>query len=356
MAEINLGFNFTNDTVKSIKEYNRSSKSVNRITSVYGSDKEHHHLSARPLYRFPDNATLDNLISYAAKLKEIGVRFWYTSNAISVGPKKDFDFGELENLTYQLSHAGIGMIVADTLLLELISKCAYKPRVELSTIMRLESPRQMIALKEQYPFIEKMVMHISYNRSFYLLKQFVKAGNHCGVTIELLTNEACGTGYSQGATPCIHRDSCYKCHGSNVTLQDAKEFKQYPFNKCIGERYKSQSSWLNLFWILPEQFKCYEAIGINNFKLTGRTASQHFIDFILPKYVNGKFDGNLLHIWKSIESINGKVAELPSNLDVIDTNKLKNFLAPFVDGEIECHSRLCGIDCNYCEMFYAYII
>ena len=350
MSNINLGFNFSTDTIHKIEALNKVA--VNKVTSVYGSDREHHKLSARPLYRFPEVATYSNLFAYAKKLKDINVDFWYTSNAITVGPKSEFDMVMLNKLTSDLFRHGIGMIVADSLLLELIAKCDYQPKVELSTIMRIESPRQLIAYKEQYPFITKMVMHISYNRSFYLLKQFVKAADSCGIEIELLTNEACGTGYSNGATPCIHRDSCYHCHGSNETLEDAKKFKQYPFNKCIGERYKDESSWINLFWILPEHFHYYENIGIKHFKLTGRTATQHFIDYILPKYTNGKFDGNLKHIWKSIESINGKAAELPNNLGYIDTNKLTDFLEPFVSEEIECHSRLCGIDCNYCKDVY----
>ena len=354
MANLNVGFNFEIESYLKILSLNAAGHK-NKVTSVYCSDNEHSEYSARPLYRFPEGADMERLLDANEAFLVNDITMWYTSNAITVGKKADFDIDKFRKLANTLWEAGIGMIIADTFLLEVLSSFKYQPRVELSTIMRIESPRQLIALKQQYPFITKCVMHISYNRSFMLLKQFIAAGKHCGIDIEVLTNELCGTGYetpkSGGASACIHRDSCYNCHAVNKTLEDAKAYKGYPFNRCIGNRYGGDISWLMLQWILPEDMQVYEDIGVTSFKVTGRTATSDFLDTVLTKYVKGRFDGNLLHLWKSISSINRDKEEL-DNSSSIDTEKLNGFIKIFAEEEIECHSRLCGIDCNYCEEFY----
>lgn len=357
MGNINFGYNFNLETLELIKHLNDSNP-VNKITSVYGSDIEHANLSARPNYRFPPEATTANVIKHAKLLADIGVDFWYTANTIDIGAKCDINMKEVASWIDTLTSNNIGIIIADTMLLEIIKKhCALSPKVELSTIMRIESPRELIALKEQYPFITKAVIHISYNRSFYLLKQFIKAATHANILLEVLVNENCGTGYQTGSTPCIHRDSCYNNHGHNVTLADAKLLNDYPLNKCISKRYQDASKFTNLFWILPEWFKYYEDIGIHYFKVTGRTADANFAKDILPKYVRGKYDGNLINSWLPIEKINRPgTGHSQDRFVSIMSNKFESFIYPFVDETIECHSRICKIDCNYCEEYYDNIV
>lgn len=361
MGNLNFGYNFEPETLGLIEELNNlhsKENPTNRITSVYGSDVEHSYLSARPDYRFPRFATLNNLFAHAKMLRDIGVGFWYTANTIDIGAKFAINKSRIAKWIDELSTNDIGIIVADTMLLEIINKhCKVTPRVELSTIMRIESPRELIALKEQYPFIVKSVIHISYNRSFYLLKQFVKAADIAGIELEVLVNENCGTGYPGGASPCIHRDSCYNNHGHNVTLQDAKLISDYPLNKCISKRYSDITNFLNLFWILPEHFKYYEAIGIHYFKVTGRTASADFAKDILPKYVRGLYDGNIINSWLPIEKINRPgTGHSQDRAQGIDSNTLYSFMLPFVEEEIECHSRICNVDCDYCQEYYNDII
>jgi len=349
MSSLNIGYNFSQSTFDLIEKMN-DSNGENRIGSVYGSDIEHHEFSARPLYRFPEGVTLDVLIDHALKLKQIGVKFWYTSNTISAGGKDAIDEDKFLALARRLGSNDIGMIIADTMLLEILKKNNVSVDVELSTILRIESPRQLIALSEQYPFITKMVMHISYNRSFYVMRQFVIAGASCGIEIEVLCNELCGSGYSEGATPCIHRDRCYSLHGTTETLEEAKSFSNYPFNRCVGNRYSNVNTFMNLFWILPQDFHYYEFIGIRSFKLTGRTASDKFMSTILPMYIDGKYEGDISKLWKSIESINSSKNEA-AKIKTLDASDVHGFLRPFSTSAIECHTRLCGIDCNYCKEF-----
>jgi len=345
MTYLNVGFNFEEETFNLIKELNESG-SENRIASVYGSDIEHVELSARPDYRFPENATLDMLLHYADRFSKIGVKFWYTGNSIDIGGK-NIDHEKIHKLLQKLYDNDIGMIVSDTMLLEIIKRSGIPVKVELSTIMRIESPRELFAIKEQYPFVIKMVMHISYNRSFYLLNQFVKVGRICNIVVEVLCNELCGTGYKTGASPCIHRDKCYSLHAQTKTLKEASKLSNYPFNKCVGNRYTDTSNFLKLFWILPQDFHYYTDIGINSFKLTGRTATTEFMKHALTQYVEGTYRGDIAKLWKSIESINSNKGDL-SNIKTVNAEGLEDFMKPFASHEIECHSRLCGIDCNHC--------
>jgi collagenase-like PrtC family protease len=137
----------------------------------------------------------------------------------------------------------------------------------------------------------------------------------------------------------------------------------------MAGRQIEEYSWLRSRFILPQWLKHYNAIGINHFKITGRTGTTAYIKKITEAYMSEKWTGNLLELWKSLESIydnqqddNAHYVDTRLDSNIIDTN---NFLGKWIDpvGYIKSQSGLkpiyfncanveCGKDCVYCKNFY----
>ena len=86
-----------------------------------------------------------------------------------------------------------------------------------------------------------------------------------------MVNELCGNGLEEGsgATNCIFRDHCYELHSIGYTKEDSIYY-DYPMSRCIQSRSKA-TDWIKMNFIRPEDLKLYNTIGINHFKITGRT-------------------------------------------------------------------------------------
>lgn len=135
----------------------------------------------------------------------------------------------------------------------------------------------------------------------------------------------------------------------------ASEFNNYPMNLCMASRDMNPSNWLKLRFIRPEDIKFYNDIGITNFKITGRTGSSEYIIRTLSAYLNESFEGNLINLWKPLESILDESKE--SNATHSIPNKsLDGFIDIWVKDKKQCDLEVCGQTCNYCERFYKKVI
>lgn len=75
--------------------------------------------------------------------------------------------------------------------------------------------------------------------------------------------------------------------------------------RCIQSRARA-ADWLKMNFIRPEDLKLYNTIGINHFKITGRTGSTNYILKVAEAYADGYFNGNILELWKHLETITGE--------------------------------------------------
>ena len=170
-----------------------------------------------------------------------------------------------------------------------------------------------------------------------------------------MANEFCGVGGKDYATHCIYRDSCYMCHATNHTYEDTMLLDNYPMNLCTKSRNENPANWLKMRWIRPEDVNVYNEIGLNHFKITGRTGSTEYILRTISAYLEGTFKGNLIELWKPLESIKPNTLESDVAKIEIDNSKLDNFINVFKNGKV-CDYEVCGETCKYCDNFYKSIV
>lgn len=353
MNNLKLGVNFDFELLKQIIENNKQNKK-GKVTELYGSIRKHADLAARPDFRLPD-ISLHDLEKYVKIAKDNGIDFNYTLNSIMpFGSKNEFykNLKYIIDLINYLESIGVYRItIANPILLEIIRNYAKSDiEVEISTCAHIDTITQIKYYHEQYG-VNKVCGNLNKNRDFNFLKSASKYCNDNGIIYEIMVNEFCGVGGNNYATHCIYRDSCYICHAVNRTYDDTVTLDNYPMNLCTRSRNANISNWLKMKWVRPEDIKYYNEIGINHFKITGRTGSSEYILKTLNAYINEFYDGNLIELWKPLESIKPGTQESDIKTFYIDNRKLDGFIMPWINGK-NCDYEVCGETCMYCNKFY----
>lgn len=356
MNHFKVGTNFDFELIKLFDSLNQKYDGTAIISEVYGSDRAHAALAARPDFRLPD-IDFDNIKRYVTDLHEVGIGFNYTMNSIfPYGSKKSFSDHKYEIMEYigKLQRIGIERItIANPIMLELIrNEMHCDIPIEISTIMHIDTVTQIKYLFEKYG-VTKFCGNVLKNRDF----NFIKSANaYCkqhGLIYELMANEFCGVGGGNYATHCVYRDSCYICHATNKTLDDANSFGEYPMKTCSFSRNEDDANWLKVRWIRPEDLPAYNEIGSHHFKITGRTGSTEYIKRTIESYMSMYFDGNLLNLWKPLESIKGE-PEFDAHID-INNRDLHGFIDHWKSGKT-CDNEVCGETCTYCDTYLRGVI
>lgn len=356
---VNFDFNLLNDIISLNKQSEKG-----KITELYGSIRAHAKLAARPDFRLPDATPID-LENYVRIAKENGIDFNYTLNSIlPYGAKAEIfenRFAIAELVKYLEAIGVYRITVANPLLLEIIRNYANSEiETEISTIAHIDTITQIKYYHEKYN-VNKVCGNLNKNRDFEFLEKAAKYCNKNGIIYELMANEFCGVGGKDYATHCIYRDSCYLCHATNSTFDDTTTFDSYPMNICTDSRNLNISNWLKLKWIRPEDLIYYNKIGLNYFKITGRTGSSEYIRKTIKAYFDCSYDGNLIELWKPLESIKPGTKESEVKNFYIDNKKLNGFLDmwatqnPFTKSYHKCDNEVCGETCRYCNDFCEYV-
>jgi collagenase-like PrtC family protease len=268
-----VGNNFDDKLVDTVIQLNKDTEHI-RIKEMYGSTTSTFpEYTARPYYRLPDK-TLEATLAIKKKLEKNNIIFNLTMNGPNIN-KTTFD--EKKFIT-SLKEWNIKRItISSTFLLEILQQSDLDIGIELSTIYHINSLYQMEMLLKRYSKIKKVCMNLMRNRDMKFLEQFQKTfGSY--VDIEVMVNEFC-------LYRCPNRNMCYMNHQNVKTVEESKMFSNYPMRDCIFARATDFSEWLKTRFILPEWLKYYEDIGINHFKITGRTSSTDFILKVLNIYV-----------------------------------------------------------------------
>jgi len=357
-----VGYNFTSDLLEFItssRSSNSDDDTINRIYEVYGSRAESSLLSARPKFRIPDISRND-FAYHVRKLSDAGVYFDYTLNTSDLGSKSDIKGRECEVKEYIrfLVDCGVDCItVALPIMAQWIRDISQSVKIEVSTIAHIDTVTQAKIWKDLFG-VNKICGALHKNRDFPFLRSLSNYCNKNDVELVLMVNEFCGsgvkiedTGYCS-ATSCILRDHCYQLHSLDYNIRDVLD-GDYPMGFCISSRNDS-SAWLKMNFIRPEDLGAYSTIGINHFKVTGRTGSTSLIKRISNAYLAESYTGNLLDLWKHLETI-GKSDDIAfSPTHVILNPTLDGFIEAWTgkDGLI-CANEVCGVSCDYCDKFFA---
>lgn len=350
-----LGCNFDPALISAVAEMNASTRG-GRVDEFYGSTRADASLSARPTYRLPP-VTRQELSTYLGACREAGILFNYTLNTPRLGSKREVSArrGDIKETIKTLLGIGVDRFtVASPLMAELVREVSEDIPLEVSTIAHIDTVTQIKFWHDRY-IISAVCGSILKNRNIRFLMNAAAYCQKTGLTYRAIVNEFCGVGSpSSYGTHCIYRDSCYLCHAENVTPEDDALLNYYPMERCISAR-KEPATWLKMPFIRPEDTQQYARIGIDAFKITGRTGSTEFLLQVAAAYMKRHWDGNLLLLWKNLETIVPEISEEDFRpCAKIPNTALNGFMTPwFRDPDKDCANEVCGETCRYCDDFLA---
>jgi collagenase-like PrtC family protease len=353
----NLGCNFDPTLPARIAELNSKYARTQRVISdVYGSDRAHAQLTARPAFRLPD-ITRHNFEDFVLKLNDVGVGFNYTLNAVHPYSKRELLRKKQEIVAFvrYLESAGVrGVVLTNPLLIELVREASSRILLEVSTIAHIDTVMQIAYLDETYQ-IDKVCGNLLKNRNLPFLRAVAAYCKSHHIIYELMVNEFCSVGSVGFATHCVYRDACYLHHTTNATQDDADSFDGFPMNRCILARQQDPVNWLRCGFIRPEDVPLYLALGLSHFKITGRTGSTQYLMAVADAYLSGAWFGNLLGLWKPLETIGSTTRELDFHHEAsISSRALDGFLDRWLTGDgFLCENQICGHTCSYCSQWHA---
>ncbi len=353
-----VGCNFDYELIYGLTELNKIDPKV-KVNELYGSDRQHAYLTARPDFRLVD-IDMNSFGKYVKCCRDAGIRFNYTMNTIYPGSKRELNsrWNEIKDFVKYLESLGVEIVtVSNPLLAVLVREASCTIQIEVSTVAHIDTVSQIAVWKDKFN-VSKVCGNLLKNRSIKFLRNAATWCNKNDIVYDLMVNEFCGNagilGKNTYGTHCIYRDSCYQCHAENISLEDAQLIYNYPYDYCISSRNSDFSSWLKMRFIRPEDIEKYEGIGINNFKITGRTGGTEYILKVVEGYIRKSWNGNLLSLWKQLETIYSNENELEfKQTTLIDNKKLNGFIDYWFDNlNHECADEICGATCSYCNDFY----
>lgn len=355
MIHYKVGTGFDLELVDKVKWLNEKYSARAQVTEFYGSLAFDSELAARPEFRLPDKS-VDELAEFVDAAASIGVEVNYTMNSIiPFGSKREMleHTVQIMDWIHMLEQMGVKLLtVSSPMLLELIKQNGGTSlRIELSTIAHIDALTQIKYYHDVYG-VKKVCGNLMKNRDFKFIKKAVKLCKELGMQYELMANEFCGVGTSGYATHCIYRDSCYICHATNKNFVDTQLMHNYPMDMCTAGRNANHANWLRSNFIRPEDIYAYFTdTGCDRFKLTGRTGSIDFQARILQAYMSGEFDGDLLELWKPLETIKEQNEGESVSYKTVPNKALDGFINRWRDG-FTCADVVCGTDCTYCQKWY----
>ena len=341
MLSLNVGNTFDLNYLQEIVKLNQECKNI-QVKEMYGSVSSILN-SVRPNYRVPDRSK-SFLAEYVALAWGAGIETNYTFNRSCFGHIKniwDSRIAIQKDIDY-LTEIGVKRFtVASPLLIEFFRF----PKIELSTILVQLTIKQIYGLAKLSDTIDKVCVPIYLNRDFTRLLRIKKLLEDSDIKIELIVNEFCVA--ESGI--CVRRDECYNTQSHDGNPE--KCFDNYPAGQCIKAREHDPVNWLRAPFILPQDMTVYNKMGIEYFKVTGRTHSSDSIFKVVSAYMKQSFNGSLCELWGiPLERIYNELGYHPIDIPV---KYLGRFLEMWlVTPEHRCMDEVCGIDCNYCRDVY----
>ena len=353
--QFKVGCNFDFEIIDKAVELNEKYEGKAEIKEWFGSDASNHFVTARPQWRLPDIKEED-FKEFIKRSRDNGIYFNYTMNSIQpYGSKKEMlaHKQDIQDLVKKLEDYGVYRSTFANPMMGMFIREVSNIELEISCITHIDTVTQLKYFHDTLG-VNKFCNSILKNRDRDFLKNAADYCNENGIILELLANEFCGVAGQGYATHCPYRDSCYLCHATNVTKEDSMSYKNYPMHFCMFARDDhSEEAWLRMRWIRPEDLHYYNDIGINYFKISGRTGSTEYVTKMMEAYMCQHWEGNLLNLWKPLQTIYNGKQEFEEKMPIyIDNKKLDGFLDHWFDKNFECTNQLCGKTCKYCEEFY----
>lgn len=226
--------------------------------------------------------TAEDALDFRNYVKTLGIGFIYLLNApFSFGGHKGKDDVKAYLDWIICRFKPNALMVASYELMEFIRE--HYPsdvRIYISTVAGIKNADQL----EKYLDIKpsRLVPHHDVNRNFKDLEYLVKKTKKWNIEIELMLTESCLRG-------CPNRKNHYDQLGGGNT---DKSFHTV----CNTQRIMHPYEILNSNFIRPEDLAVYEEMGINSFKITGRSKPVDWLQEVVYAYVYRSYNGNLMRL------------------------------------------------------------
>lgn len=295
------------EILKKIVQINKQSDSI-KIKEIYGS------LAKSPIGhgRSPSsvvNVGKDNALDFRNYTRTLGLDFIYLLNApfsFKNCHEKDAAKNYLDWVINEFNPDAL-MIASYELMKFIRLNYSSNIRIYISTVAGVKNARQL----EKYLDIKptRVVPHHDVNRNYSDLEYLIQKAREWEIEIELMVTESC-----------LRRCSSREAHYSHLGAGNSDE----PFHTiCNTKRIIHPSEILNSNFIRPEDLVFYEKMGINSFKITGRSKPAIWIYEVAEAYMKRSYSGNLLRLLGTDPSL-----ELEKWI-YLDNKALEKFLENF---------------------------
>jgi collagenase-like PrtC family protease len=298
----------------------------------------------------PDNVRMveNQAEEYIEQAHSAGLKFDYLLNAPSMS-NMEWDENTHQELLMHLDW--ISSVGADSVtvtipyLVELIKRQFPHLKIRVSTIAHVNSVARAKSVESLGA--DSITLDININRDFTLLKAIRKAVS-CELTV--LMNNLC---LYQCPYEYYHHDGLG--HASQSYNSLSGYYVDYCVIRCSLDRLCDISQIIKCRWVRPEDIHVYEEIGMDMFKISGRSMSAERILQAATAYSSRHYQGNLYDILNiitpkigfinsALQGVQNNVIEPPPKF-YIDNQALEGFMDFF--GKQDCLSG-CS-QCNYCQ-------
>ncbi len=265
--------------------------------------------------------------------RDKGIEFNYVVNAtcMSNDDLTPEGFNKLKAFFRMLQDIGVSSITAALpTIMEIAAYTAPSLNIKASTVCQINSP-----LKAEWYSkmgVKRLVLDEDIYRRFDLLKNIRKVYDG---SLEIIVNSFC-------TLDCPNKMFDYNMFSHS---HEAREIYRYYASRC-RRRHTGAENYMKLNWIRPEDIHHYSDIGIEYFKVQGRTnVFSGDPARAAAYYMDESYDGDLVAL---LELFSPK-RPLTIGGCYIDNKKLDGFWERFVNHPEAC-TKVCG-SCGWCRSF-----
>lgn len=352
-AYLNVGNTWDPKLVNNIAKFNKKSKDGVLIDTLYGCTTCNLIGNARSPDRL-QQLDIEQTRKFVDLAHANGLKIAWTINESCVGNVEIF-IEQWKQLADGIKKFFLALdidmlVVAHPLIMRLLTEYRIDIPVEVSTITNITEPAQLIELTDAGVFVTRVCIPVGKNRDGTYLKAMVRICNILGIELEVIVNEFCflNSCNCEG----LYRRSCYDM---NAHAEAGDKDSGYPRDICIEAREKDPVNWIRAKWVLPQHMCLYEDVGINRFKITGRTHPTNYLLSIIPHYMKRIFTGNLLELWPHLQTIGAADFQTQQEAVTDNINLSASQLGKLmVSGLLSCKSDCTS--CNYCDKVFKILV
>ena len=224
----------------------------------------------------------ENAIEFRELLSKRNLGFTYLLNAPFIfgddNQRKELD-GYLDWILGELKPDAL-TITSHELMRYVRSRDPEVP-IHISTIAGVKNGEEVEKFLDVSP--SRVVPHHDVGKRWSDLEGIIGVGEKNGIKVELLSTESC-------LFECPHREAHYK-------FLAARAADQPLHTVCNAKKLTHPEEFLMAGGIIrPEDTKIYENMGVNYFKISGRSKPATWLLEVVRAYSNRTYDGNLIRL------------------------------------------------------------